>query len=144
MVLMRRIRPVRYLPLSMLAWGGITVGMAFVTNAQGLLAARFLLVSKSNLYQSCNNSDLLLKGVFQAGFFPSIIVYFSLWYRKRDHTMRIAFLFGAAIISGALDGILVCIYRSRRKYNACSSSRHTVLDTWMVFVVYTVGNGCFC
>jgi hypothetical protein len=55
----------------------------------------------------------------QAGFFPSIIIYFSLWYRKRDQTMRIAILFGAAIISGALSGILVCPSRSHKIYNVC-------------------------
>ncbi len=53
----------------------------------------------------------------QAGFFPSIIIYFSLWYRKRDQVMRIAILFGAAITAGALDGILVCTSRSHKLYN---------------------------
>jgi hypothetical protein len=55
----------------------------------------------------------------QAGFFPNIIIYFSLWYRKRDHTMRIAILFGGAIISGVLNGILVCTSRSHKLYNVC-------------------------
>ncbi|CAF1381253.1 unnamed protein product [Rotaria sordida] len=87
-ILMRYIGATRYLSLSMLAWGSITVGLAFVRNAQQLLSVKFLL------------------GMTQAGFFTSIVIYFSLWYRKRDQTMRIAILYGATIISGALSGIL--------------------------------------
>jgi hypothetical protein len=45
---MRYLGPTLYLSLSMLAWGGITVGMAFVRNARELLAIRVLLVSESN------------------------------------------------------------------------------------------------
>jgi uncharacterized membrane protein len=44
-LLLRFFGPTRYLSLSLILWGGITVGMAFVTNAQQLLIARFLLVS---------------------------------------------------------------------------------------------------
>ena len=44
-LLMHFIGPTRYLSLSMLAWGSITIGMAFVTNGRQLLILRFLLVS---------------------------------------------------------------------------------------------------
>lgn len=50
---------------------------------------------------------LLSKGVTQAGFFPGMIIYFSLWYRKRDQSMRIALLVGAAIVASGLGSILV-------------------------------------
>ena len=50
---------------------------------------------------------LLSKGITQAGFFPSMVIYFSLWYRKRDQTMRIASLFGAAIIASGLGSTMV-------------------------------------
>jgi hypothetical protein len=42
---MRFIGPTRYLAVCMLAWGGITVGMAFVTNGRQLIIVHFLLVS---------------------------------------------------------------------------------------------------
>ncbi|CAF1257283.1 unnamed protein product [Rotaria sordida] len=87
-ILMRYLGATRYLSLSLVVWGSITVGLAFVRNARELLSVQFLL------------------GVTQAGFFPSIVIYFSFWYRKRDQTMRIAILFGASIISSALSGIL--------------------------------------
>jgi hypothetical protein len=44
-LVLRLFGPTRYLSLSLIVWGGITVGMAFVSNAQQLLIARFLLVS---------------------------------------------------------------------------------------------------
>ncbi len=71
----------------------------------------------------------------QAGFFPSIVIYFTLWYRKRDQTMRIAILFGAAIMSSALSGILVCTHRSHKIHDTYYKFRHMVSHTWMVFVV---------
>jgi hypothetical protein len=43
-LLLRIIGPTRYLSWSMIAWGSITIGMAFVKNARELLALRFLLV----------------------------------------------------------------------------------------------------
>lgn len=45
----------------------------------------------------------------ESGFFAGIITYFSLWYCKRQQTIRFAFLVGAAIAAGAIDGIMVSI-----------------------------------
>ena len=45
-ILMRCIGSSLYLSLSLLAWGSISVGMAFVKNARELLAVRFFLVSQ--------------------------------------------------------------------------------------------------
>ncbi|CAF3508881.1 unnamed protein product [Rotaria sp. Silwood1] len=85
---MRFIGPTSYLALSLFAWGSITVGMAFVTNGQQLLGIRFLL------------------GVAEAGYFPSIIIYFSFWYPKKQQIMRMAILCSAVPASAAIDGIL--------------------------------------
>ncbi len=71
----------------------------------------------------------------QAGFFPSIVIYFSLWYRTRDQIIRIAILFGAAIIASALGNILVRIRRSHKVCDAYYKSRHMVSHIWMVPVV---------
>lgn len=43
-LLLRVIGPNRYLSWSMIAWGSITIGMAFVKNARELFVLRFLLV----------------------------------------------------------------------------------------------------
>jgi hypothetical protein len=52
----------------------------------------------------------------QSGFFTGTIIYFSLWYCKRDQIMRFSILFGAVGAAGVLDGILVCTYRPHKKY----------------------------
>jgi hypothetical protein len=49
--------------------------------------------------------------------------------------MRIAILFGAAIIASALGSILVCTCLFHKIYDIYHKSRHMVLDIWMVFVV---------
>jgi hypothetical protein len=43
-LLLRFVGPTRYLSLSTIAWGSITIGMAFVRNTRELLIVRFLLV----------------------------------------------------------------------------------------------------
>lgn len=49
-IFMRYIGPTGHLSLSMLAWGSLTIGMAFVKTARDLLAVQALLVRNSNLY----------------------------------------------------------------------------------------------
>jgi hypothetical protein len=48
-----------------------------------------------------------MKGMAAASYFPGIIFYFSIWYCKREQTMRIAIFLGAEMISNASGGILV-------------------------------------
>ena len=50
-ILMRYIGPTSYLSLSMIVWGSLTVGMAFIKNALHLKVLRFLLVSDLILYE---------------------------------------------------------------------------------------------
>ena len=114
---MRYIGPTGYLSLSFIAWGALTIGAAFVNNARELFIVQFLLVSDSNLYKQHDILDLSSKGMTQAGFFPGMIIYFSLWYRKRDQTMRIALLFAASIVASGLGCMLVCHHRFSRIYS---------------------------
>ncbi|CAF1104855.1 unnamed protein product [Rotaria sp. Silwood1] len=87
-LLLRFLGTTRYLSLSMILWGSVMIGMAFVTNARELLVLRFLL------------------GMIVAAYFPGITIYLSLWYRKAEQTMRISLFFGAAITAGIFGGII--------------------------------------
>lgn len=107
---MRYIGPTGHLSLSLIAWGTLTIGMAFAKKARELLAIQALLVSELSLYEYCDTMHSSFKGMTQAAFFPGMIIYFSLWYRKRDQTMRIALLFGGAIIASGLGSVFVCNY----------------------------------
>jgi hypothetical protein len=47
-----------------------------------------------------------------SGYFSGVIIYITRWYCRKEHTMRIAIIFGASIASCALSAILVCTDRS--------------------------------
>ncbi|KAJ8130521.1 hypothetical protein O1611_g3110 [Lasiodiplodia mahajangana] len=59
-----------------------------VHNEAGFLAARFFL------------------GVAEAGLFPGVTYYFSMWYKRRERQYRVALFFSAASLAGAFGGAL--------------------------------------
>ena len=74
-----------------------------------------------------------------AGYFPGIITYFSLWYTKREQTMRITIFCTATFASGALVGILVSISISAfnatrtiyfKAYASCKMNGIAGLQSW--------------
>ncbi|MFK0087317.1 MFS transporter [Pseudomonas sp. NPDC090755] len=72
----------------MLLWGLVTVATAFVTTAQQLIVARFLL------------------GVAEAGFFPGVILYLTYWFPAALRARITAVLFMAAMTAGVISGPL--------------------------------------
>merc|ERR1711939_1148836 len=75
---------IRILPMIM--W--IATFTAFVQNLGGLLACRLLL------------------GIFEAGFFPGVIIYLTIFYNKRELALRTGYFFSAAAISSAVGGLV--------------------------------------
>ena len=53
--------------------------------------------------------DLHLQGAAEAGFFPGVIFYLTLWYIRRDQAFRMAMFFSGAMLAGAFGGILLSI-----------------------------------
>ncbi|KAG0275755.1 hypothetical protein BGZ95_008417 [Linnemannia exigua] len=80
--------PRRWISFVMVAWGGIMMAMAAVTNAAGLLAARFFL------------------GVAECGLFPGVVYLFSLWYTRDEQALRNGVFFSTATMAGAFGGVL--------------------------------------
>lgn len=72
----------------MLLWGLTSAGMMFVTTPGQLYAARFLL------------------GLFEAGFFPGIILYFTYWYPSYMRAKIIALFMSGMAVSGIIGGPL--------------------------------------
>jgi len=68
----------------MVTWGIVSVGSAFVTGPHSFYALRFLL------------------GVAEAGFFPGIILYLSLWFPERFRAIAAAAFVAAAPLSTAI------------------------------------------
>lgn len=77
----------------MISWGAIAAGTGFVTNETGLYTLRILL------------------GVAEAGFYPGVILYFTLWVpRQYRGTMFSLFVMGGVlsnVIGSPLTGLLL-------------------------------------
>lgn len=87
-MLLKRFRPSIYLPTIMVAWGIVMTLMGIVTNYGGLLACRLIL------------------GATEAGLFPGVAYYLTMWYCRADMQYRQAMFFSAAGMAGAFSGIL--------------------------------------
>lgn len=87
-MVMKAWRPSMWIPIIMIAWGAVMIGMGFVQNFVGLLVARIIL------------------GITEAGLFPGIAFFLSQWYRRFEISFRVALFFSAATIAGAFGGLL--------------------------------------
>ena len=80
----------RWIARILLTWGLVALLTGFVRSAPQLYAARFLL------------------GVAEAGFFPGILYYLSLWFRQRQQAQAIGLFLtalpAASVIGGPLSG----------------------------------------
>jgi len=87
-LLLKKLRPSRWLPLIMVAWGTVMTLMGIVQNYHGLLIARLFL------------------GITEAGLFPGVAYYLTMWYCRHEIQFRQALFFSAASIAGAFSGLL--------------------------------------
>ncbi|KAI5897004.1 MFS general substrate transporter [Schizophyllum commune H4-8] len=87
-ILLKLVRPSRWIPFIMVAWGLIMTLMCLCKTYHDLIIARVFL------------------GLAEGGLFPGISFYLSIWYRRCDLSSRIAIFFSAATIAGAFGGLL--------------------------------------
>ncbi|RDW22808.1 major facilitator superfamily domain-containing protein [Yarrowia lipolytica] len=87
-MMLKKLKPSIWLPTIMVAWGIVMTLMGIVQNYGGLLAARVFL------------------GLTEAGLFPGVSYYLTLWYCRRDIQFRTAMFFSAASVAGAFSGLL--------------------------------------
>lgn len=87
-LLLARIGARKTLLRIMLIWGVVAAAMAFVRTPMEFYIARFVL------------------GVFEAGFFPGIILYFTYWYPSKRRGQMIALFMTATAISSVVAGPL--------------------------------------
>ncbi|KAG9091240.1 hypothetical protein FRC07_011887, partial [Ceratobasidium sp. 392] len=85
---MKRIGASRWFPGQMVAWGLVTALMCVVNTYPGIVISRVFL------------------GVTEAGLFPGINFYISLWYPRGSLAQRIAIFYASTTSSGAFSGIL--------------------------------------
>ena len=87
-MIIKRLNPAWYLAGLTLAWGIVASCTALVQNLGSLIACRLLL------------------GLFEAGFFPGVIIYLTMFYNKRSIALRMGYFFSASAISSAVGGLL--------------------------------------
>ncbi|EFQ88833.1 hypothetical protein PTT_15113 [Pyrenophora teres f. teres 0-1] len=87
-VMKHYIRPSLWLGILLFAWGALTIGFAGVKNSATIIALRFLI------------------GVFEAGFFPGIVYFITIWYRYNERAVRIALVIAFCNLAGAFGGAI--------------------------------------
>ncbi|KXN86764.1 hypothetical protein AN958_09624 [Leucoagaricus sp. SymC.cos] len=87
-LVLKRFRPSRWLPGITVLWGIIMTLMGLVKNYPQLVGTRVCL------------------GVAEAGLFPGVVYYLSIWYPRHMLQFRIGLFFGAASLAGAFSGLL--------------------------------------
>jgi len=87
-VALKLVRPSIWIPSIMLAWGIVMTLMSQVKSYHGLIIARIFL------------------GLTEAGLFPGVNFYLTMWYRRNEQAFRIALFFSAATVAGAFGGLL--------------------------------------
>jgi ACS family tartrate transporter-like MFS transporter len=85
----------RWISRVMVAWGLLTILMAFVHTAREFYAVRFMV------------------GVAEAGFFPAVVVYLTHWFRNADRAKALAGFYAAMplsfVVGSPLAGLLLKI-----------------------------------
>ena len=87
-ILLKKLRPSRWLAFLMFSWGAITIGLGGVTSFAATTGVRFLL------------------GVFEAGLFPGLVYYLTFWYKTDERSVRVAFILASATLAGAFGGAI--------------------------------------
>lgn len=72
----------------MLLWGAASISMMFVATPNQFYVLRFLL------------------GIFEAGFFPGIVLYLTWWYPPRRRASVLSVFFAGVMVAGVLGGLL--------------------------------------
>ncbi|EPS28482.1 hypothetical protein PDE_03428 [Penicillium oxalicum 114-2] len=87
-LVIKKLTPSRYIAVISVLWGIIATLTGICQSYGGLLACRVLL------------------GVVEAGLFPGLMTYLTLFYSKREIALRTGYLFSSAALAGACGGLL--------------------------------------
>ncbi|KAJ7180067.1 MFS transporter [Mycena crocata] len=87
-LVMKKVKPNRWIPLLVFLWGAVTTLTALVDNFGGLVALRMSL------------------GLCEGGLLPGIILYLSTVYKPHELQLRVGIFYASASLSGAFGGLL--------------------------------------
>ncbi|KAJ7498941.1 MFS transporter [Mycena latifolia] len=87
-LVLRRLKPNRWIPLLVFMWGAITTLTSLVHNFAGLIVIRMFL------------------GLCEGGLLPGMILYLSTIYKPHELQLRVGVFYASASLSGAFGGLL--------------------------------------
>lgn len=87
-LVLKKFRPSRWLPGITIVWGIIMTLMGLVKSYPQLVGTRIAL------------------GITEAGLFPGVVYYLSIWYPRHMLQYRVGIFYGGATIAGAFSGLL--------------------------------------
>ncbi len=87
-LVIKKLRPSRWLAFITTSWGIVATLTGVVQSYGGFIACRLIL------------------GALEAGLFPGLAIYLTLFYTKRELALRVGYLFVSAAISGSVGGLL--------------------------------------
>ncbi|KAJ3112366.1 hypothetical protein HK100_002367 [Physocladia obscura] len=90
-ILLRRWRPSKLIAIMMMLWGASSAAMAGANGPTSLYILR------------------VLNGAFEAGLFPGVVYYLSLFYLRREQGRRVGAFWSIAAISGAVGGLIAAL-----------------------------------
>ncbi|EXJ86693.1 hypothetical protein A1O3_03646 [Capronia epimyces CBS 606.96] len=86
-MVLKKLKPSRWIAFLAVAWGLVAIFMGFCQNFGGMVACRLIL------------------GAVEAGLFPGLVVYLTLFYTKSELALRMAYLFVSAALAGGCGGL---------------------------------------
>lgn len=96
----------------MVAWGIVMTLMSLVKSFEGLVVCvlchfhvHLPPISRPDPPFTIHSARIFL-GLTEAGLFPGVTYYISLWYKRNEQSKRVAIFFSAATVAGAFGGIL--------------------------------------
>jgi MFS family permease len=95
----------------MVAWGIVMTLMSLVKSFEGLVVRPLYphglfppnLLHLTHIHHPQRRIFL---GLTEAGLFPGVTYYISLWYKRDEQSKRVAIFFSAATVAGAFGGLL--------------------------------------
>ncbi|EJT71142.1 hypothetical protein GGTG_10402 [Gaeumannomyces tritici R3-111a-1] len=87
-MLLTRVRPGIYLPVTAIVWSAVSAATAGVKNSTELIVVRFFL------------------GILEAPLFPGSVYLLNCWYTRKEIALRTAILYSGLVLAQALSGVL--------------------------------------
>ncbi|KAL8396574.1 hypothetical protein RB594_003595 [Gaeumannomyces avenae] len=87
-MLLTRVRPGIYLPVTAIVWSAVSAATAGVKNSTELIVVRFFL------------------GILEAPLFPGSVYLLNGWYTRKEIALRTAILYSGLVLAQALSGVL--------------------------------------